>query len=190
MVMVMILSLLYVTSALSEETKQPSGTVKTDETQFGLIIGGSFGGGVLHFKGKNYHFKTSGLKVGGLGVAKVAATGEVFNLYNVSQFPGTYVKGSVGFALGGGVGGFGGGDFRGGDLGSSGLGGQFGGGGIGRGDFGGGGLGSISHSGRDFGAGRDWSSGDHSNRFSQSGNLGSNRAEVHITHRLTRVIKL
>ncbi|HEY7534684.1 MAG TPA: DUF1134 domain-containing protein [Thermodesulfobacteriota bacterium] len=90
---------------IAKETKSPSGTVEINETQFAIILGGSIGGGVLRFKGKSYPFKTSGLKVGGLGVAKVAAVGEVYDLKKVSDFPGTYVKGNIGFALGGGVGG-------------------------------------------------------------------------------------
>jgi hypothetical protein len=89
----------------AKETKPPSGTVEIDETQFGVILGGSFGGGILRFKGKRYEFKTSGLKVGTIGVAKVAAVGEVYDLKSVSDFPGTYVKASVDIALGGGVGG-------------------------------------------------------------------------------------
>jgi len=97
--------LLIGSAVLAKETKAPSGTVEINETQFALILGGSVGGGVLHFKGKNYPFKTGGLKVGGIGVAKVAAVGEVYDLKRVSDFPGTYVKGNIGFALGGGVGG-------------------------------------------------------------------------------------
>ena len=96
---------LLVVSAVAGEKKLPSGTVEINETQFALIIGGSVGGGTLRFKGKNYDFKTSGLKVGSIGVAKVAAVGEVYDLKSVSDFPGTYVKGNIGFALGGGVGG-------------------------------------------------------------------------------------
>ena len=102
----LVISILLVGSAtVAKETKPPSGTVEIDETQFAFIIGGSVGGGTLRFKGKRYPFKTSGLKVGGIGVAKVAAVGEVYDLKSVSDFPGTYVKGGIGFALGGGVGG-------------------------------------------------------------------------------------
>ncbi|MCI0454290.1 MAG: DUF1134 domain-containing protein [Candidatus Dadabacteria bacterium] len=96
---------LIATVTIAKETKPPSGTVEINETQFGFIIGGSVGGGTLYFKGKQYPFKTGGLAVGGIGIAKVAAVGEVYNLTRVSQFPGTYVKGKIGFALGGGVGG-------------------------------------------------------------------------------------
>jgi len=92
-------------TALAGEKKVPSGTVEINETQFALIIGGSVGGGSLRFKGNRYDFKTSGLKVGSIGVAKVAAVGEVYDLRRVSDFPGTYAKASADSALGDGVGG-------------------------------------------------------------------------------------
>ena len=55
----------------------PSGTIEIDETQFGLIIGGSEGKGTLNYQGAEYFFKTSRIKVGGVGVAKISAAGEV-----------------------------------------------------------------------------------------------------------------
>ena len=83
----------------------PSGTITINEKEFGFIIGGSEGRGTLNFQGAEYFFKTSGIKVGGIGAAKIAAAGEVYNLFNLSQFPGTYVAGNYGIALGGGAGG-------------------------------------------------------------------------------------
>jgi LysM repeat protein len=40
-----------------------------------------------------------------MGIAKISAVGEVYDLFDISQFPGTYVTGDYGIALGGGVGG-------------------------------------------------------------------------------------
>ena len=87
------------------QEKLPSGTIEIEEKEFALIIGGSFGKGNLQFEGNDYPFKISGLKVGGLGVSKVSAVGEVYDLFDVEQFPGTYVAGDYGITLGGGVGG-------------------------------------------------------------------------------------
>ena len=90
----------------ADAAKKPSGTVTIDETQFGFIIGGSTGGGELVFKGKKYPFKIGGLSVGAnVGVSKMAAVGEVYDLKDVSKFPGTYTKLDASVALGGGVGG-------------------------------------------------------------------------------------
>ncbi len=90
----------------ADAVKKPSGTVTIDETQFGFIVGGSSGGGILTFKGKEYPFKLGGLSIGAnVGVSKMAAVGEVYDLKEVSKFPGTYTKLDASVALGGGVGG-------------------------------------------------------------------------------------
>lgn len=85
------------------EEKEPVGTVNIDETQFALIIGGSTGGGTLDFEGKEYPFKTGGLSLGvSIGVSKVSLAGDVYDMTDVSKFPGTYRKFAAGVALGGG----------------------------------------------------------------------------------------
>ena len=69
-----------------------AGTISIDETQFGFLVGGSAGGGKLNFNGKTYDFKIGGLSVGDIGVSKVKATGDVYNLTKISDFAGTYSK--------------------------------------------------------------------------------------------------
>lgn len=92
--------------ALAADAKTPSGTVSIDETQFAFIAGGSLGGGTLTYQGKEHPFKLSGLSVGAnIGISRMSAKGEVYDLTNLSQFPGTYTKLDVGVALGGGMGG-------------------------------------------------------------------------------------
>ena len=102
----MAISLVFmIASVASAEEKIPSGTIEIDETQLGFIIGGDIGKGVLHYKGVDFYFKTGGIKVGGMGIAKISAVGEAYDLFDIDQFPGTYVTGDYGIALGGGVGG-------------------------------------------------------------------------------------
>lgn len=92
--------------ALAADAKKPSGTVVIDETQFAFILGGSLGGGTLTFQGQEYSFKVGGLTAGAnVGISKMSASGEVYDLTEISQFPGTYTKLDVSIALGGGVGG-------------------------------------------------------------------------------------
>jgi len=92
--------------ALAGDAKHPVGKVSIEEKEFGLIIGGSKGGGTLSFHGKEYPFKLEGLSLGAnVGVSKMSATGEVYDLKDVSQFPGTYTKLDASVALGGGMGG-------------------------------------------------------------------------------------
>lgn len=99
-------TLLISSLALAADAKKPSGTVTIDETQFAFILGGSAGGGVLTFQGKQYPFKIGGLTAGvNVGISKMSAAGEVYDLKDIAKFPGTYTKLDVGIALGGGVGG-------------------------------------------------------------------------------------
>ncbi len=92
--------------ALADEAKKPDGTVTISQTDFALILGGSVGGGKLTFKGKDYDFKVGGLTVGAnVGVSKADAAGEVYDLKDIKDFPGTYTKLDTGITLGGGVGG-------------------------------------------------------------------------------------
>ena len=92
--------------ALAADAKKPSGTVAIDETQFAFILGGSVGGGKLMFEGQEYPFKVGGLTVGAnVGVSKMSAAGEVYDLTDISKFPGTYTKLEASITLGGGVGG-------------------------------------------------------------------------------------
>ena len=84
---------------------QPVGKITIDDTQVSFIVGGSWGKGVLSYKGVDYEFKIKGLKVGAIGVAKVSAVGNVYNMSTLSKFSGTYVAGQAGVALAGGVGG-------------------------------------------------------------------------------------
>ena len=92
--------------ALAADVKQPVGKVSIEEKQFGLLLGGSTGSGTLTFHGKKYPFKLKGLSAGvNVGISKMSATGAVYDLKQVAQFPGTYIKFESSVALGGGMGG-------------------------------------------------------------------------------------
>ncbi len=91
--------------ALAAEAKKPDGTVKIDSTQFALVLGGSTGGGTLTYKGKDHEFKLTGLTVGAnVGVTKIDAVGDVYDLKDISKFPGTYTQWDASATLGGGAG--------------------------------------------------------------------------------------
>ena len=90
----------------ADAPKSPSGTVSINETQFALIVGGSTGGGVLTYQGKQYPFKIEGMSVGAnVGISKLSASGEVYDLADLAKFPGTFSKLESSITLGGGVGG-------------------------------------------------------------------------------------
>ena len=89
--------------AAAEEKKTPSGTVKIHGGSFALGIGWSWGEGTLTYEGKEYKFKVSGMKVIDVGGSSFDAVGEVYKLKKLDDFPGTYVAGTAGAAVGGGV---------------------------------------------------------------------------------------
>jgi len=80
--------------------KTPDATVDMQEVQAAYIGSGGAGNGVLSFRGRNYPFQVGGVGVGGIGLSTVDATGEVYNLRELAQFPGTYGQARYGFAIG------------------------------------------------------------------------------------------
>ena len=80
--------------------KKVDGTVEMKEVQAAYIGSGAAGEGVLTFRGKDYPFKVGGVGIGGIGLSTVDATGEVYNLSSLAQFPGTYGQARYGYAVG------------------------------------------------------------------------------------------
>ena len=77
-----------------------SGTVEIEQVQVAFISSGNVGGGTLNFQGKSYRFTVGGLGIGGFGVSKMQATGEVYNLKELRQFAGAYGQARYGVAAG------------------------------------------------------------------------------------------
>jgi len=101
---VVVSSLLMMTALAVAQDGPPSGKVWVESTSVALGIGVSWGDGKLTFQGKDHVFDVKGLSVIDLGVSKVTATGEVFNLKKLSDFSGNYVAGQAGATVGGGAG--------------------------------------------------------------------------------------
>jgi len=77
-----------------------TGTVRIEQVQIAFIGSGNLGGGTLQFGGKSYDFSIGGLGIGGIGLSKITATGTVYNLDKLAYFPGAYVQGRYGMAIG------------------------------------------------------------------------------------------
>jgi hypothetical protein len=77
-----------------------SGTVQIQQVQLAWIGSGNLGGGKVQFAGRSYDFTIGGLGIGGFGISKITATGEVYNLANIASFGGRYLQGRYGLALG------------------------------------------------------------------------------------------
>ena len=68
----------------------PSGTVRIREWSAAYYAQAEAGKGILFYNGGRHRFTISGGGVGGSGAQKVSATGKVYNLNRLSDFPGTY----------------------------------------------------------------------------------------------------
>jgi hypothetical protein len=86
--------------SLSLQGKPQSGYVRMTQVQAAYLGSGNAGSGVLYYQGSRYPFSVGGLGVGGIGISKIEAKGEVYGLKRLSDFPGAYVQGRYGFALG------------------------------------------------------------------------------------------
>jgi hypothetical protein len=86
--------------ALAQQQRVKSGTVTIEQLQVAFIGSGGAGEGMLHFHGRSHRFSVGGLGVGGFGISKMEATGDVYNLRELSQFPGAYGAARYGAAFG------------------------------------------------------------------------------------------
>jgi hypothetical protein len=102
----LILTVSAVASALSPARAEdmpntpPSGHIAIEEVQIAFIGAGTLGGGKLTFEGKTHRLNIGGLGVGGMGASKFTASGDVYNLKKLSDFPGPFVEIRTGWALG------------------------------------------------------------------------------------------
>jgi hypothetical protein len=76
----------------------PSATVRIREWSAAYYGSAATGKGTLYYHG-THHFSISGVGVGGMGGQKISATGKVYNLNRLSDFPGTYHGVSRGLTL-------------------------------------------------------------------------------------------
>ena len=77
------------------------GTVSLVIYKAGWIIGGSGGGGMLNFRGRNYPLSTGGLDYGLVfGGSKTVLRGTVTNIYRPSDVAGVYAAAGAGIAVG------------------------------------------------------------------------------------------
>jgi hypothetical protein len=89
----------------SQSGEFPSGSIHFEEWQFMAMLEGDRGHGTLGYNGKTYKIKVTGMGAGGYGVQKISATGEVYRLNDIADFPGSYSELRGGITLGKGVGG-------------------------------------------------------------------------------------
>ncbi|MEE4379024.1 MAG: hypothetical protein V2J55_16150 [Candidatus Competibacteraceae bacterium] len=77
-----------------------SGTVELESTSVALGIGVEWGSGMLTmYDGTTHKFKIKGLSVVDLGVSKIQARGEVFNLVEAKDLNGNFLAGIAGITV-------------------------------------------------------------------------------------------
>jgi hypothetical protein len=89
-----------ISSPLFAQNRVKSGTVEIEQVQIAFIGSGNVGGGTLYYEGRSYRFSIGGLGIGGIGISKMEATGNVYNLRRLSEFPGAYGQARSGIAVG------------------------------------------------------------------------------------------
>jgi len=94
------------TGAEQKPTEAPSATIHLEEWHVMAMLGGDWGHGTLGYNGKTYKFKATGMGAGGVGVQKISATGEVYHLKDIADFPGKYSELRAGIDVGKGAGGY------------------------------------------------------------------------------------
>jgi len=106
--MAVVLSLATFSVGAKSTDSTPSAEVTIKVTRVAAGLGVTWGDGTLNFQGKEYKFKVSGLSLIALGVTSVNAKGDVYNLKDLSDFPGKYfgveagatlIRGSAGMVL-------------------------------------------------------------------------------------------
>jgi hypothetical protein len=98
-------SVAILSSAPAMAADTPDATITFTGGAVAFIGGVSWGGGTLHYKGKDYPLQVGGLSLGEVGIKKFDAKGEVYHLTKVSDIEGTYAAGSGNITVGAGVGG-------------------------------------------------------------------------------------
>ena len=70
--------------------------VEMNNWQVGFIGQVAWGSGTLIYRGRRHAFRVRGLGAGGVGMARVRATGQVYNMTSLDQFPGLYGQARAG----------------------------------------------------------------------------------------------
>jgi hypothetical protein len=87
---------------LAAADRTPDATIDLSGGSVAVGVGIDWAKGTLHFKGLDVPVKVKGLSLVRVGASKMSATGEVYNLKELSEFAGNYSAVAAGAALAGG----------------------------------------------------------------------------------------
>lgn len=77
----------------------PIGEVTIESKQIAAGVGITWGDGTLKYKGKEYKFTVRGLDAGAVGISRISAKGDVYNMQKVEDFAGNFVSAQAGVAV-------------------------------------------------------------------------------------------
>jgi hypothetical protein len=86
----------------ADKSARPDATLRLSGGAVAAGVGISWGKGTLTYKGKQYPVSVSGLSLGKVGITKVTASGEVYNLKRLEDFEGNYTTATADITLAGG----------------------------------------------------------------------------------------
>jgi hypothetical protein len=83
--------------------KKPDATIELKGESVAAGVGMSWESGTLKYKGKVYPISVTGLDVGDVGIARITASGKVYDLKKLDDFNGNYAAVRAEATIGGGV---------------------------------------------------------------------------------------
>jgi hypothetical protein len=86
-------------SAQQDQPVYPVGSISFETTSIAAGLKVSWGNGTFSFQGKQYPISIQGLGLASVGISKVNAVGDVYNLKNATDVAGTYVALTGGIAI-------------------------------------------------------------------------------------------
>ena len=92
------------TTAIAAEQDGVVATIKLSAGSAAAGLGVNWGSGTLTYQGKDYPISVRGLSVGSVGISKIEASGNVYNLKGLADFDGNYTGVAAGAAVAGGAG--------------------------------------------------------------------------------------
>lgn len=95
--LILLLTLFVVIGCASNKDKpdvadMPNGSIHIENWNIQALATLNVGKGELGFDGQVYKFEIGGVGAGGVGINKVTATGQVYGLKDINDFPGKYFE--------------------------------------------------------------------------------------------------
>ena len=90
-------------STVAAKAKKPDATIELKGGSVAAGVGVSWESGTLTYKGKTYPISVTGLDVGDVGIARITASGKVYDLKKLADFNGNYAAVGAEATIGGGI---------------------------------------------------------------------------------------